>query len=148
MRYGRIAACLVLGIGLLASGSLKSLDAKAPVLAAAAYGIVPGWVALLLGAVLPALEIVVGLALLTGWQRRAAALWAGVLGVAFAVANGWALAQDLVVDCQCFGGLGGNSLPASLAIDVVVIVLALVAWTAGNNAEFRGEDGAEAVVRG
>ena len=122
----RYASCLALGFVFLLSGSLKSLDATGPVLATAAYDIVPHWIAWLVGALLPALELVVGAALLTGWQRRAAAAWAVVLGVTFAVANGWALSRGLVVDCQCFGGFGGTSLTASLAIDGAVVALGLL----------------------
>ena len=95
-------------------------------LATAAYDILPAWMALVFGALLPALELVVGAALVTGWQRRAAAAWAVALGLAFAVANGWALSRGLAVDCQCFGGFAGSSVAASLAIDGGIVALGLL----------------------
>jgi hypothetical protein len=117
----------VLGLMFLASGALKSIDATAPVMATAAYDMVPGWVALAVGALLPAFELVVGAALITGWQRRAAALWAVLLGVVFAIANTVALTRGLLVDCECFGGLGGTSPATALWIDLVVVGLGLAA---------------------
>ncbi|MCA8958600.1 MAG: DoxX family protein [Planctomycetes bacterium] len=116
----------MLGATLLLSGALKSIDGTAPVLAAGAYHLVPAWLALAVGAVLPALEVVVGAALWTGWQRRAAAIWALGLGLAFAAANGSALARGLAVDCQCFGGLGGGSPAVALGVDAGLIALALL----------------------
>lgn len=126
MGAARVVSWVVLGSILLVSGGLKSLDAEGTVMATAAYDILPAWMAFLLGAVLPALEVVIGAALLTGWQRRAAATWAVVLGVVFAVANSCALLRGLVVDCQCFGGVAGSSVATSLWIDCGIIAMGLL----------------------
>lgn len=122
MRILQLATCVLLGGVLMASGALKSIDAKGPVLATAAYDMLPAWAALVLGSLLPALEVVIGAALLSGWQRRAAAAWAIVLGVVFAIANASALSRGLVVDCQCFSGLGGSSVATALWIDGGIIL--------------------------
>lgn len=123
MWMARFVSSISLGSVFLLSGGLKSLDAKGPIVAVAAYDILPGWGALILGSILPALEVVIGVALLVGWHRRAALAWAIVLGLFFAIANSWALARGLVVDCQCFGGLGSLSLTTSLWIDAGIILM-------------------------
>ena len=123
MRVIGVISCVVLGCVFLASGALKSVDARMPVMATAAYDILPAWTTVLVGALLPAIELVVGAALLTGWHRRAAASWTVLLGLVFAAANGTAMSRALLIDCQCFGGLGGSSPMIAFLVDATVVVL-------------------------
>ena len=53
---------------------------------------------------LPPLEMIVGGLLLSGWQRRVAALSALMLTGVFLLALGSAIARGLTIDCGCFGG--------------------------------------------
>ena len=130
MNSSRTTAAVGLGLVFVASGGLKSIDALTPITATAAYDLLPAWAAVLIGAVLPALEVVIGAALLVGCHRRAAAWLAVCLGLLFVVANGMALSRGILVDCQCFGGLGGSSPARTIIVDMLVVGLGLVAGRA------------------
>lgn len=56
--------------------------------------------------VLPWIEAVAALLLITGPWRRGAVVWLGGLLVGFLGLFGWAMLQGLEVDCGCFGKLG------------------------------------------
>ncbi len=126
MRGLSLATSWILGGLFMLSGGLKSIDGEGPIMATGGYDILPAWQVLLVGAVLPALEVVIGAALVVGWCRRGAAAWAVSLGVVFGIANGIAWLRGLIIDCQCFGGLGGSTPTSALGLDGLVIVLGVV----------------------
>jgi len=78
------------------------------------YRIVP--YSLLHGAalLLPMVEFVIGIALITGFWRRGAALLATVLMVVFMVAIASALARNLDISCGCFNTDAGHGVGNAL----------------------------------
>lgn len=87
------------------------------------------WVAVLL----PALQVVLAICLLTRWWLVEAYLLAAALFLGFVAAQSLALRQGLKISCGCFGA--GESLrvgPASLtlagALAAVAVLGCLVAW--------------------
>jgi uncharacterized membrane protein YphA (DoxX/SURF4 family) len=91
----------------------------------AALGVVP---ANTLAAVLPWLEALVGVLLVTGLWRREAAAIAGGLLVVFLVAVGYVMWQGIdVAHCGCFtvGGEGRSAGWALIASDLGLLVAAL-----------------------
>jgi uncharacterized membrane protein YphA (DoxX/SURF4 family) len=77
-----------------------------------AYRLLPTDVAEVVGYVLPAVEIGLGLLLLLGLMTRVAAVAALILLVAFAIGVSSAWARGLSIDCGCFGG-GGEVAPGA-----------------------------------
>jgi uncharacterized membrane protein YphA (DoxX/SURF4 family) len=66
------------------------------------YRVLPAGPVNLMAIYMPWLELVVGLALITGFMRRAAALWATGLLVSFVVALGINALRGVNVACGCF----------------------------------------------
>ena len=105
-----LALGLRLGIGgvLVTAGILK-LKAPAAFAVEIANYQLGAWLAPYLAAVLPAVEVVVGVGIVVGprpW-RRAAALAALVLFGMFEVAVSAAYLRGINIDCGCFGTGGG-----------------------------------------
>lgn len=108
----RAAAILLarLGLGglLIFAGLAKARAPGAFATEIANYQLAPA-LAPWLAATLPAIELVVGLALMAApraW-RQAAALGAATLLIAFTVAVGSAYFRGINIDCGCFGTGGG-----------------------------------------
>jgi putative oxidoreductase len=122
-----LAARFLLGAVFLVAGALKLRDPTAFANDIANYQLAPA-LAPLLAAALPAVEVVVGLALLAlgGPWRRAAALCAGALMLVFTAAAGTALARGLDVTCGCFGSASGAVGWATIGRDLVLVAAAAV----------------------
>jgi len=120
-----LVARLAVGGLLVIAGALKL---RAPVAFAteiANYQLFPA-VAPYLGAVLPVVELVVGLALVVAprdW-RRAAALGALALFATFTVAVASAYFRRINIDCGCFGTGGGPITALTLARNVGLMTAA------------------------
>ncbi len=67
-----------------------------------AYDLLPDFLINLQAIALPGVELVVGLALIVGIWRRAAALLCGLMLLQFMAAIGMALANGNPVNCSCF----------------------------------------------
>ncbi|GAA1627143.1 DoxX family protein [Catellatospora bangladeshensis] len=126
---------LVLGAVLFVAGALKVTDLAGSVRAVGAYQLMPYEAAETAGAVLPFLEITVGILLLAGLATRFAAAVSALLLTAFTAGIISAWARGLSIDCGCFGGGGalaagqspqyGWELPRDgllLAVAVVLVV--------------------------
>lgn len=121
---------LRIGLGgfFVVAGALKLRDPSGFATSISHYQLLPV-LAGVLAAVLPAIEIVAGLALVfapAAW-RRAAALCLAALMVLFVVATSWALMQGINVDCGCFGSAGGQvtgwTIGRNLALLVATVLL-------------------------
>ncbi len=123
-----LLARLVVGGLLLVAGALK---VRAPVAFAteiANYQLFPA-VAPYLGAILPVVELTIGLALIVGprtW-RRGAALGALGLFATFTVAVASAYFRRINIDCGCYGTGGGPNTALPLARNVGLLTAAALA---------------------
>lgn len=97
---------LVLGAVLVAAGALKVGDLDQSVLAVRGYQVLPYDFAVVVGYLLPPLEIIVGILLLVGLFTRWAAVLGGLMMAAFVVGIAQAWIRGLSIDCGCFGGGG------------------------------------------
>jgi uncharacterized membrane protein YphA (DoxX/SURF4 family) len=90
----------------LVSGTLKAIDPDATYVAVRAYDVLPKAGVALVAAVLPWLEIVLGVLLLLGVATRAVATIGAGLLMMFVAGVTQAWARGLSIDCGCFGGGG------------------------------------------
>ncbi len=105
-RNGRLLVVLarfVVGGVFIFAAVPKIADPHAFAVAVSNYHLVPDLVSRVTGAVLPPLELLMGVALVTGVQARGAAVVSVGLLVFFAVALTRAMLLDINVDCGCFG---------------------------------------------
>ncbi|TKV61303.1 DoxX family membrane protein [Nakamurella flava] len=129
------------GIGLLArlglaavwliSGFAKASAPAETLVAVKAYRLLSSGVAETVAAVLPYLEIALGLLLLIGLATRLAAILSAVVLVIFIAGVISAAARGLSIDCGCFGGggdvaAGQTNYAGEILRDVGF--LALAAW--------------------
>ena len=131
--FGTLARLVVGGVW-IAAGWLKVSDGAASVRAVRAYDLLPESVVPTVGHALPAVEIVVGLALVAGALTRVAAVVSALLFVAFVIGIASAWARGLQSDCGCFGGGGFDAkatdkYPWEIARDVGLLLLsAYLVW--------------------
>lgn len=102
-RFLDVAARLGVATVLIWAALPKVRDPAAFVQAIENYHMVPETLAPWMAAVLPWVEIVVGVALVANVRARAAAAIAGGLFVVFGVAMAQAIARGINLDCGCFG---------------------------------------------
>lgn len=98
----------------LVSGALKAVDLNQTVVAVRAYDVLPRAAVDVVAAMLPFLEIGLGLLLLFGIGTRLVAIVAAILLVVFIAGVTQAWARGLSIDCGCFGG-GGPVAPGATA---------------------------------
>lgn len=128
-------ARLVLGAVWVTAGLLKIGDPAASVRAVRAYRLLPEPAVQIVGAGLPAAELVLGVLLIVGLGVRVGAVLSALLLAAFVVGIAAAWARGLRIDCGCFGSggeLGPGQEPSyglELARDAGLLALAgLLAW--------------------
>jgi uncharacterized membrane protein YphA (DoxX/SURF4 family) len=124
-----------LGATFLAAALPKLMDPPGFAEALHAYKLLPATALAPLALVLPWLEAVLAVALLTGLARRSAALLAFLLLVVFMGALAINLARGNPVDCGCFGTHANTRGVAERLMDMKVdllrdALLALLAWAA------------------
>ena len=112
------------------AGAIKVPDGAESVRAVRAYRILPEAIVPTVGHVLPAVEIVIGLALIAGVLTRMVAVVSALLFVAFIIGISSAWARGLQIDCGCFGGGGFDAdatskYPWEIARDVGLLLLSL-----------------------
>jgi uncharacterized membrane protein YphA (DoxX/SURF4 family) len=90
----------------LISGTIKALDPAETYVAVRAYDVLPKAGVELVAAILPWLEIVLGLLLLIGYGTRLVAILSAALLLVFIAGVSQAWARGLSIDCGCFGGGG------------------------------------------
>jgi len=122
---GLIARLATGGVWIVA-GALKVTDPAASTAAVRAYELLPGSVVEPVGIALPAVELVVGLALVVGAFTRGAAVVSGLLFIAFVVGIASVWSRGIEIDCGCFGGGGAqegasSSYPWEIARDVALL---------------------------
>lgn len=120
-----LVARLVTGGVWIVAGALKVTDPVASIAAVRAYELLPGSLVEPVGVALPAVELVVGLALVGGVFTRGAALVSAALFLAFVIGIASVWARGIEIDCGCFGGGGpkedaASSYPWEIARDVAL----------------------------
>lgn len=101
-----LAARLLLAVVFFVSGIVKAADPAQTKVAVRAYQLLPDSLADMVAAVLPYLEIAVGVILLLGLATRLGAALSALMMVAFLFGVISAAARGLSIDCGCFGGGG------------------------------------------
>lgn len=134
-------ARLVLAAVWLTSGVLKAVDPDQTYVAVRAYDVLPRAGVEIVAALLPFLELALGLLLLAGiGTRLVAGASVALLGV-FVAGVGQAWARGLSIDCGCFGG-GGAVVPGATAYVGEIArdagFLALAGWLTGRPATLFG----------
>jgi uncharacterized membrane protein YphA (DoxX/SURF4 family) len=115
-----LLARLALAAVFLVSGAIKAMDARETLVAVRAYQLVPESLVGLVAAVMPYLELALGLLLLVGLATRLAAVLSAVVLVIFIAAVVSAAARGLLIDCGCFGG-GGEVAPGQTAYTAEIL---------------------------
>ena len=125
-----LAARLVTGGVWIVAGLLKVPDPAGSVRAVRAYDLLPESIVPTVGHGLPALEIVVGLALVLGALTRWVAVVSALLQLAFIIGIASAWTRGLQIDCGCFGGGGFDAdatsrYPWEITRDTGLLLLSL-----------------------
>jgi len=94
---------LIAGAVFIYAGIIKLLDPVAFAQDIANYQAFPHWTWNLAATIVPATEIIGGLALVTGFKRRAGAIVLGSLTVAFIGLILSVIIRGINLDCGCFG---------------------------------------------
>jgi uncharacterized membrane protein YphA (DoxX/SURF4 family) len=110
---GTLARVGLAGIWLV-SGGLKASDPLQTTVAVAAYDVLPPIGVEVVAALLPWVEIALGLLLLVGLGTRLVGLLSALLMLGFLAGVTQAWARGLSIDCGCFGG-GGEVAPGKTA---------------------------------
>ncbi len=118
---------VVLGTLFVVAGGSKLLDPWTFYTALPGYGI-SGPIRSLVAALVPAIEVVLGVALMARWGVRQTSMVAGGFLTLFmvAIAAGWSMGT--LDECGCFGALLERSPGEALAIDALFLALAVAVW--------------------
>lgn len=138
MRWIWLLCRVAFGALFVFAGAQKMVDANAFAQAIFNYQILPARLVQGAALVLPAVEVVCGLALCANALARGAAVVLNALMAVFLAALGLAMARGLNVDCGCFGATGQTVTSETLIRDGVILAVGLIAlW--GAFAEKRGQ---------
>jgi len=119
-----LAFRLIVSVVLLYAAIPKILNPLYFSLQIEAYEIVGAGVSRVIAIILPWIELIAGLCLLSGFWLRASAFLASVLFSIFMVAIAQALIRGLNIECGCFGPLGKESVSLDLlAHDIFFMLL-------------------------
>ena len=128
----------------IASGAIKLFDPHGTVASVKAYELVPDSLVSLVAAVLPFLELALGLLLLLGVGVRIVAVLSAVVLLVYiaGIAQSWA--RGLTIDCGCFGGggqvaVGQTHYPQEILRDTGFLLLAV--WLTVRARTFVSVDG-------
>ncbi|MFD1247031.1 MauE/DoxX family redox-associated membrane protein [Nocardioides ginsengisoli] len=127
---GLVARVVTGGVWIVA-GALKITHPDTSINAVRAYQLLPSSVAEAVGIALPAIELVVGLALVLGVFARGAALLSALLFIAFIIGISSVWARGIEIDCGCFGGGGvktgaASAYPWEIVRDTALLLASLL----------------------
>jgi uncharacterized membrane protein YphA (DoxX/SURF4 family) len=131
-RYLPAAARIALGGLFSYAALLKIADPVAFAGSVAAYRILPYFASYLTAAVLPFLELVCGVLLISGYRVRAGALIIAGMNLLFIAALASLLVRGLDIDCGCFQQ--GTKSPPGLAMARDFLFLAISLFVLKNEA--------------
>jgi len=123
---------LMLGAVFIYAGMVKSFGSGQFALALVPFTFIPTALLPVLAIGLPLVEILAGILILPRKTRRIGAVLILLLSLAFIAVLGWALSQDIIVSCGCFGRdetPSAAKMAFSLERDVVfALMAAAVFW--------------------
>lgn len=122
-RYLPAAVRIALGAIFIYAALPKIADPVSFAGTVASYKILPYFWSYFVAAVLPFLELICGVLLLSGYRVRAGALIVAAMNALFMVALVSLIVRGLDIDCGCFGG-SKTSPWLALARDVVFLAMA------------------------
>lgn len=126
-RYLALASRIALGGVFIFAGSAKLGNIDTLIWEINQYNILPHQLATAYGYVLPPLEIALGVFLVVGLMLRISSVVSMLVVLSFAIAKIQAFARGLDIDiCPCFGPAVPLLSSYSLAIDFVLLVLAVL----------------------
>ncbi len=129
MRWAAVGCRWILGGLFLVAGVMKAAEPGGFLRDVAGYALVDGWGLVVVGFLLPYLEIVTGAALVLRRPYRGAVLVAGAMLAIFLAALVQAWVRGLDISCGCFGGAGGTSdYPWWVARDLALMCACAVCW--------------------
>ncbi len=91
----------------------------------AGYQIVPYWAVNISAVVLPWVELISGVLLITGIRARSAAVIIGLLLIMFAIAMFINLVRDVPISCGCFHGVGEKISWWTLTRDIIWVIMTI-----------------------
>lgn len=100
-------------------------------MALSAYRLLPVWAVIGVAAVLPWVEMVLGVLLIGGWKLRYVAAFTSVLLGTFLAAMGITYARGIEADCGCFGlgePISAYTLGRDSLLWLMAVYLAVAAW--------------------
>ena len=114
----------------LTSGLIKAADPRETLVAVRAYQLLSDGMASAVAAVLPFLEIALGVLLLVGLATRLGAVLSAIVLLVFIAGVISAAARGLSIDCGCFGGggdvqAGETAYTAEILRDLGFLLLAV-----------------------
>jgi len=125
-RYLALASRLALGGAFIFAGAFKLGYIETLIWEINQYNMIPHQLATAYGYVLPPLEIALGVFLVLGLFLRVSAAVSGLVVLSFAIAKIQAITRGLDIDiCPCFGPAVPLLTAYSLALDVVLLALAV-----------------------
>ncbi len=113
-RWVSLVARMVLGVTFIYSALPKILDPPGFAQMIWNYRILPGLLVNPLAILLPWVELLAGLALLSGFLRKGAALLVMAMLIVFVIAIAADLARGIPIDCGCFSINGEPRTPEEL----------------------------------
>jgi len=127
MRILGILARMALGLVFLAAAWDKIVDPAAFAKILRNYQILPDMLVYGVALVLPWIEVVTGMCLLTGFVARGAGLCASLMMGVFLAAMAWAVHKGISTQCGCFTTKADDAISAATFIrDGSIMVLALL----------------------
>lgn len=115
---------VLLGGVFIYAGVLKGLDVEAFAGQVAAYKVLPYKWNLIVAAILPFIELIVGLHLVFNrWVRAAAAVVAGLCGT-FLVLLASVLLRGMAIDCGCFGPQDSSTPLQAIVRNLLLLAMA------------------------
>jgi|GEM_PF-4971278 len=148
-KYGvwlETGAAVLLGLVFLASGLGKAAYPYQFLRAVEAYRLISTHTALYVALILPSVELLVGLCLLSGVVRGGAFLCAAGMGGLFVFVNASVILRNMVIPCGCFGG-GANGETVgvwTLLRAIAVLLTAAVGFAAAMASQGAGQRGEHA----
>lgn len=135
--YSILLGCLVLGGLFLFSGLGKALGCEGTTRTVVAYNVLPGFLAMANGLILPWAEMLLARLLLAGLLTRLVAFGLSLLLLRFAIAKGVNLARGQQMDCGCLRRaarecLGWETLARSALL--LAVATGVAAWDGSQRA--------------